>query len=216
VLACGYSKGLDGADATHSCDQVGEKSEWWHKLDLGDVRAHYVHKKCDARQPCTTCVNKNKSTACKYEGSRSSGNMPLRPLMPRPKDVLGTGSGSSEPGSSGSLFVGSHERPSSPQERFERGPPPPILEKVDRVLPPGGSAAQKALDVAKWSPRSIEPSFKILPSIHFRAIPRPLRMPLSLIPPERVQVSRATGSDLDMALYVFSLRARKFSSDRRD
>jgi hypothetical protein len=179
------------------------------------VRVYFVHKKCDARQPCTTCVNKNTGAACEYEGSRSCGYTPPNPPTPQSKNAL-AGSGSSEFGSSGSSSVGSHERPSSPPNRFERGPPPPILEKVDRVLPPGGSVVQTALDVTEWSPRSTGTSFKILPSIHFRAIPRPLRMPLSLIPPERVQVSRATGSDLDMALYVFSLRVRKFSSDRRD
>jgi hypothetical protein len=191
VLACGYFKGLDGADATHSCDQVGEKSEWRHKLDLRNVMAYIVNKKCDARQPCMTCVDKNKSAACKYEGSRSSGNVPPTPPMSQSKDVL-AGSGSNESGSSC------------------------YLEKVDQIPLSDVSVVQKILDVAEWSPRSTGSSFTILPSIHFRAIPRPLQIPLSFIPPERVQVSWVSGNDRDMTLYVFSLRFLEFSSDRRD
>jgi hypothetical protein len=191
VLACGYFKGLDGADATHSCDQDGEKSEWRHKLDLGNVMAYIVNKKCDARQPCTECVNKNRGTACKYEVSRSSGNVSPTPPMSQPKDAL-AGSGSSESGSSRSL------------------------EGVDLVPLSDVSVVQKTLDVAEWSPRSTGSSFTILPSIHFRAIPRPLQIPLSFIPPERVQVSWVSGNDLDMTLYVFSVRFLEFSSDRRN
>jgi hypothetical protein len=160
-------------------------------LDRGNVRAYIVHKKCDARQPCTTCVNKNRGTACKYEGSRSSGNVPPTPPMSQSEDAL-AGSGSSESGSSRSL------------------------EKVDLVPLSDVSVVQKTLDVAEWLPRSTGSSFTILPSVHFRAIPRPLHIPLSFIPPERVQISWVSGNDLDMTLCVFSLRFLKFSSGRRN
>ena len=43
----------------------------------------------------------------------------------------------------------------------------------------------------------------ILPSTHFQTIPRPLRVPLSLIPPEHMQVSSIAENDLDMTLCVF-------------
>jgi hypothetical protein len=191
VLACGYFKGLDGADATHSCDQVGEKSGWRHRLDLGNVMAYIVNKRCDAREPCMTCVDKNKSAACKYKGSRSSGNVPPTPPMSQSKAVL-VGSGSNESGSSC------------------------YLEKVDQVPLSDVSVVQKILDVTGWSPRSTGSSFTILPSVHFRDIPRPLHIPSSFIPPERIQVSWVSESDRDMTLYVFSLQPRKFSSDRRN
>ena len=45
-------------------------------------------------------------------------------------------------------------------------------------------------------------SFTVLPSLHFRAIPRPRQVPLSLILPECVQISPITGGDLNMTLYV--------------
>ena len=54
----------------------------------------------------------------------------------------------------------------------------------------------------------------VLPSIQFRTIPRPLQVPLSLVPPERVQVSPIAGGDLDMTLCVLSVSG--FLSGRGD
>jgi len=53
----------------------------------------------------------------------------------------------------------------------------------------------------KCFPHPTVSSFTVLPSINFQRIPWPLPVPLSLVPPERVQISSA-GSDLDMILYV--------------
>lgn len=52
-------------------------------------------------------------------------------------------------------------------------------------------------------PRLTIPSSKIFPSTHFQTIPRPLRIPLSLILPEHVPTASTAGSDLDMTLCVF-------------
>lgn len=196
----------------HSCDQGEKKRESRHKLDPGNVRAHSVHKKCDARQPCTTCANKNRGAACKYEGSRSRDNPPLKPPTPQRKDAL-AGPDSSESDSSRSPSVDANEKPLVPPYQSEREIPPLIPGRANPA--PSLDGSLKGLGIAEWSLCSTESSFTTLPSIHFRAIPRPLGIPLSLIPPERVQVSRFPGSDQDMSLCVFSLRLRKFSSGRR-
>ena len=88
-----------------------------------------------------------------------------------------------------------------------------MLEEVEPVPLSDSSAAGKVLDIVgcPW-----HPAFAIIPSTLFQTIPRPLQMPLSLIHPEHMQVSWVSASDLDMALYVFPLRLRKLSSDRRD
>ena len=97
-------------------------------------------------------------------------------------------------------------------------PPPPPLAPCERPLaspprvhsevvlhPPSDVlAAWNTRATAECVPRPTVSSFTILPSIHFRTIPRPLRVPLSLIPPERVQVSSVAEGDLDMTLYVLS------------
>jgi hypothetical protein len=194
VVAGDDFKELGRADAKHPYNQGEKKREWRHKSGLGYVKTHSVHKKCDAKEPCTTCVNKNRGSTCKYEGSRSRGDVPSNSPMPKPKDFLAR-SDSSEPGSSYP----------SPFDLFARSSAP-LVPWSD------GSVAQKTLGVTEWSPRSTGSSFTILPSINFLTIPRPLHTSLSLIPPERVQVSWVAGNDLDMALYVFVIRSLKFSS----
>ena len=57
-------------------------------------------------------------------------------------------------------------------------------------------------DTTECVPRLPVSSFTVLPSIHSRAVPQILQVPLSLISPERVQVSPVAGGDLDMTLYV--------------
>lgn len=173
--------------------------------------AHSVHKKCDAKQPCTTCVNKNRSASCKYEKPGPNDDVPPKSQTLPQGDALPASSNPSEPGSSQSLSLDSDKRSSVTLEQFERGPLPLVLNKAVLVPSSGASVAEKILDVTQCLPR-----FTVLPSINFRAIPRPLWMPLSFVHPEHVQVSFAAGSDMDMSLYVFSLQFRKFSSHRRD
>ena len=45
--------------------------------------------------------------------------------------------------------------------------------------------------------------FSLLPYLRFHSIPRPLRMSLSLLNPEHLQISDTTSSELDLALCVF-------------
>ena len=64
------------------------------------------------------------------------------------------------------------------------------------------SVAQDSYDTTESAPHPPVPFFTVLPSTHFQAVPRPLQVPLSLIPPERVQISPIAGGDLCMTLYV--------------
>ena len=105
----------------------------------------------------------------------------------------------------------------NPSEFASSLPPPQALAPCEQpptspprvhngvVLRPSSdvSAARHIHATTEYLPRSTVSSFTVLPSIHFRTIPRPLRVPLSLIPPERVQVSSVAEGDLDMTLYVF-------------
>ena len=170
------------------------------------MRAHSVHKKCDAKQPCTTCANKGKGATCKYEVSRPRGDAPRKPPTSPPRDDLLPWSDSCESGPSHFLPLDLPEKSSAPPEQSGRQLLPLKLDKAASDPLSDASVVEKALS-------DLRPdvfSFTILPSINFRAIPRPLRMPFSLVPPELVQVSCVAGSDLDMTLCVFSLRFRKF------
>ena len=102
---------------------------------------------------------------------------------------------------------------SDPSESTPSPHPPPPLAPRERSLAPSFRArgagmlgpslvARDAYDITKRVPRTNVSPFTVLPSIHFRTIPRPLQIPLSLIPPERVQISPIAGSDLDMTLCV--------------
>ena len=94
--------------------------------------------------------------------------------------------------------------------------PPPSLTPHERPLEPSSSVrGEVALDpspdlvvqdihsTTECVPRPTVSSFTVLPSIHFRRIPRLLPVPFSLIPPERVQISSNAGDDLNMTLCVF-------------
>ncbi|KAF9779636.1 hypothetical protein BJ322DRAFT_369328 [Thelephora terrestris] len=144
--------------------------------------------KCDAKQPCTTCLKRDRVAACTYERSRSSANVSSR--LPRSP-------------TKSSKFVyfhhvppDPHERPSTPPERPES---PHALDEAALVLSSSASAVEKARGVTECPPPLITSSLTILPSIHFQSIPRPLPLPLSVIPPERKQVSWVSENDLDMS-----------------
>jgi len=84
----------------------------------------------------------------------------------------------------------------------ESNPPlaPHVHDEVVSDPPPDALVLRNVHDTAECIPR---PTNTVLPSVHFRRIiPWPLQVPLSLVPPERVQVSPIAGGDLDMTLYV--------------
>ena len=95
--------------------------------------------------------------------------------------------------------------PSLPLAPYERpqAPSPRVRSAVELGPSPGVSVVQHTHHATECVPSPTVSSFTVLSSIHFRTIPRPLQIPLSLIPPERVQISPIAGGDLDMTLWVF-------------
>lgn len=87
--------------------------------------------------------------------------------------------------------------------RLPWDPSPYTQDGIVLDPPPDVPAAQKICDVVGRVSHLTTSAFTILPSVYFRTIPRPLRVPLSLIPPEHMQVSGICENDLDMSLYVF-------------
>ena len=95
-------------------------------------------------------------------------------------------------------------------------PPPPPLAPYEQPQTPSSylrsvvelgpssdvAVVRRTCGAMECAPRPTVSSFTVLPSIHFRTIPRPLQVPLLLIPPERVQISPIAGGDLDMTLCV--------------
>ena len=186
------------------------------------------HKRCDAKQPCTACVNGERGTECTYEprqrfrptgthvfsvwnGSASSPpsvctltsqtsanglSFSEPPTNPPSYITLSIASGSASPLP---LSLVPYGRPSTPMVQLPQEPSPCVCDEMVPASSLDPSAVQR---ITGHVPRPIVSSFTILPSIHFRTIPRPLRVPLSPIPPEHVQVSWTSESDLDMTLYV--------------
>ena len=185
------------------------------------------HQKCDAKQPCTTCVNGDRDAGCTYEQrwrsphtganafSVSHGNaqtpasgfpeppiLPSHPPHPWPN--------SSRSISSLSPFLAPCERPSPPTARLPWELLPHVRNEIVRLGPsPGVSVVQEIHDAMEYAPRLDTSSFTILPSsfaihpsIRFQTIPWPLPVSLSLLPLEYAQVSDIAGGDVAMSLYV--------------
>ena len=133
--------------------------------------------------------------------SQTSANGTSKPPISPPSDLPLPNS--SEPNSFFSTPPAPCERPSTPATQLPWELSPCIRNEIALGPPSNVSVVQKIHDTVECIPRSVASSFTILPSIHFRTIPRPLRVPLSLIPPEHVQISCIAGNDLDMTLYVF-------------
>ncbi|KAF9779638.1 hypothetical protein BJ322DRAFT_369059 [Thelephora terrestris] len=138
--------------------------------------------KCDAKQPCTRCVDRHRTAACTYERFPSIDNAPPKTLrfLARKDPPLASSDYDS------SYFL-----------------PPDFREQPLTLLLPSSSASEKARDATECPPPPT-PFLTTLPSLHFQTVPRPLPRPLSDIPPELLQVSSASESSLDM---TFRLKA---------
>ena len=156
-------------------------------------------------------MNKNKGAACKYEGSHHSDKAPPKYPSSPPKDVLMAWSDSNESAYSQPSPPDSPEGPSVQPGQREQERSPLVRENVVPVPPSDASVTMKAPGVTECTLPPTAFPLTVHPSIHFQTIPRPLRIPLSLIPPERLQVSWVAGSEMDMKLYVFSRRPREYS-----
>ena len=168
------------------------------------------HQRCDAKQPCTACVNGDKSAECIYESRR-------RP-RPIPTTQVPTGGFSWPPIGPPTLLLtwSNFSEPTPPLvpslTPCEQPPPLTLLpwELSPRLYNQIGLgplsdvlAVQNTHGQVEHAPHPAGSSFTILPSIHFQTIPRPLRVPLSLVPPEYMQVSSIAKSELAMTLCMF-------------
>ena len=88
----------------------------------------------------------------------------------------------------------------------------PGFNALDELEPPAPQetsvSKMKLVPFRKESPKAHQPvtisTFSLLPSLRLpSAIPRPLHTPLSLLDPERLQISDATSSELDFTLCEF-------------
>ena len=195
------------------------------------------HQKCDAKRPCKTCVHGDRSDGCVYESrwrphpigvsvfsishDSKSGTISARtspsqtsvdwfsepPTSPSLDLPLLTWSDSSESAPI-SPSIAPRERPSKPTTRLPWEPSPHIHNEV-ALVPPSSVSVVQDIHVERV-PRRNGSSFTVLPSLHFQTIPRPLRVPLSFVPPEYVQVSSIAENDLDMAMCVL-LRLSNFT-----
>ena len=125
---------------------------------------------------------------------------------PPPDIPLVSWSDSNEPGPSLPPPLAHCERPLTPTAQLPWGPPPRAHGEIGPGPPSDVSVLRNIHDTTERVPHHTASSFTVLPYIHSRTIPRPLPVPLSLIPPERVQISPVAGADLDMTLCVFIFR----------
>jgi len=125
----------------------------------------------------------------------------------------------SKPPADGSSFSESRTRPASDIPLLVRSSssgsapslPQPLAHRERALTPmaqlrwrpfPDASVIGNVHNTAGYVPYPAVSSFAGLPSIHFWTVPRSPRVPLSLTPPERVQISSIAGGYLEMTLYV--------------
>ena len=233
VAASGLLRGVRETDSNPFLSLLGVRRK---KAVSGDVfgvgvgsRAHLNYQKCDAKRPCTACVNGGRGIECGYEPRQpprprgtnvdsvprddtsspllGARDLPARtsadgfsfhetPISPSSDLPVSARSGSKESGSSLSPTLAPCERrPSKPAPRHPRELSPP---SNNGTASRPSSGALVVYDTAECVSSPVGSSFTIIPSIYFRTIPRPLVIPLPLVPPELVQVSCVSRSDLDM------------------
>ena len=169
-------------------------------------------QKCDAKQPCTACANRNEGVECVYEPRpqrphlaptfQTSVDTSSGPPTGTPSDVL-TLSSFRESAFPLFPFLPSREQLSTSTAELPQELSPRIHDQVVVGSSSNVSVVQEIHGTMEWAPPPAGFSFTILPSVHFRTIPRPLRVPLPFPPPEYIQVSSIARNDLDMTLCVF-------------
>jgi len=176
------------------------------KVGLTEQRLTSPHQRCDGSRPCTTCVDGKRGDECTYE--------PWQPPRRTHTEVLSVSHNSTSvpPSTRTSPPQASANRRSFPESLICPPSDDPLLtwsnaSELASNLPMPLSHCERPLVPATRYPSRLTPrltitSLPVLPSDRFRTIPRPLRVPLLLIPPEHVQVSSTAKSDLDMILYI--------------
>ena len=148
------------------------------------------------------CIDKDKGSECTYE-LRPLGTGAFSVTRARSRTPLNVGN----PPSQVSANVSYTARISPPRDLPlliwpDSSEPAPPLPAPHKQPPADASVVQNVPGTMERIPCPTVFPLIVLPSTHFQTVPRPLRPPLSLIPPEHLQVSGVAPSDLDMKLYV--------------
>ena len=194
----------------------------------GDVQ------RCDAKRPCTPCLENKRSEECVYKGgppvqhearnSRPTGTIRSPPLdksesspsspsfSQLTSEDLSLFSQSLAPSyTSGPTFSSTNSTPSRISSGKRRVPEYETPGEFGSRAPREGSMSEVVLyREAPPIPRNrtfatASPIF-IHPFVRLPSVPRGPQIPLSFIDPELLRVSDTTPSELDLSLYVFSLK----------
>ena len=140
-------------------------------------------QKCDAKEPCTTCIKSKSSSECVYDN-----RVQLLPESIPPSHTIPDGLPGQQPGD---------------VDPVETSTSAPINAGMR------SNTEMQLMPFREETPRPHQPSaeffFSFHPCLRFPSIPRPLHIPWSYSAPERFQVSDTTSSELDFSLCVFPL-----------
>jgi hypothetical protein len=174
-------------------------------------------QRCDAKRPCTPCVESGMSEECVY------GRDPVLQRVAqksKPTDTLRSphshkselSPSSSSQWTSKDLSPSNQSLPPSDTSSSTSSYPNSTLSRVSPREPntprEGSMSGVVLFRKAVPKPRSrtlvVLPSISIHPFVWLPSIPRGLQLPLSFIDPEVLRISDATSSELNLSLYVFS------------
>ena len=185
-----------------------------------------IPQKCDAKRPCTTCVNSGRESGCFYDELRPPHVIRPLPYAARgfpfsDEDTLGSSSGGSRSyrllGKAGRVTLPSGN-PGVQVDRPVRSGPDPVgwdvvkLPSMSHTFQGSGSFVSEGTRCDGRSglqhptnALSLSASSRlfVLPSLRLSIVPRPLHTPLSFFPPENFQVAGETSGNLELSLYAF-------------
>ena len=188
-------------------------------------------QRCDAKQPCTTCLRLDGGSTCVYEQNRTMQRKGER-LPADAQPFLLTFKCKPSPSESSTSWVTGEdasfsasissspetESPSTPQATSPVSPEESRCSGSDAPdelnLPsPLGLETQgletQLISLRRDSPKPDQsdeiPTFSFQ-SLRLSSVPRPLHLPFALLNPERFQISGTTSSELDLSLCAFPLQ----------
>lgn len=197
----------------HQSEETGEPSTPWQKNPQFLSHRSYGVQKCDAKQPCTTCIQLDGGLGCVYERRRAAQRVPdkistdIQPFLssfecetnpcdssPPAPDIFSPEASSLVTSSTcptlSSASPGkSHRSDSDPPDRYTA---PQKKSSPETQLAPSRKGPPKP------HRPDIIPTFSFLPSLHLPSVPRLLDVSFPLMNPECFQISDTTPSESDL------------------
>ena len=181
-------------------------SEWIFAFSsIGSTQPSNPVQKCDAKRPCTTCIGAGSASGCIYDNETRpepreiypssstaghlSGVVPVEALV-TVADLLAD----LPPSTSGATRILTCESPALQVLEADRVLP----GRPSKLVPVHRSSSERHLSLD-----TNEPSISIITSFLLPRIPPEPWIPLSFLGEERLQVSDAATTDLDMRWCVF-------------